>query len=99
MWGQNKVAQKQELRPKGPSAMLPAGLTLKEALENIEQDFKTANLPVGKFTKPSPSTAKWYKLGQPCYEKKMQELNTDFANICISPKPSGAPMGKVYPQG
>ena len=25
----------------------------------------------------------------------MQELNTDFAKICISPKPSGAPMGKV----
>ena len=25
----------------------------------------------------------------------MQELKTDFAKICISPKPSGAPMGKV----
>ena len=25
----------------------------------------------------------------------MQELNTDFAKICISPKPTGAPMGKV----
>ena len=25
----------------------------------------------------------------------MQELNTDFAKICITPKPSGAPMGKV----
>ena len=24
-----------------------------------------------------------------------QILNTDFAKICISPKPSGAPMGKV----
>ena len=24
-----------------------------------------------------------------------QELNTDFAKICISPKPSGAPVGKV----
>ena len=32
---------------------------------------------------------------QPCYEDKIQELNTDFAKICISAKPSGAPMGKV----
>ena len=34
-------------------------------------------------------------MGQPCYEDKIQELNTDFAKICITPKPSGAPMGKV----
>ena len=26
---------------------------------------------------------------------RLQELNTDFAKICISPKPSGAPLGKV----
>ena len=26
---------------------------------------------------------------------KIQELNTDFAKIYITPKPSGAPMGKV----
>ena len=44
---------------------------------------------------PPPSTAKWYKVGQPCYEDKIQELNTDFSKICISPKPFGAPMGKV----
>ena len=34
-------------------------------------------------------------MGQPCFEDKLQELNTDFAKICMSPKPSGAPMGKV----
>ena len=34
-------------------------------------------------------------MGQPCFEDKLQELNTDFAKICISPKPSGAPLGKV----
>ena len=34
-------------------------------------------------------------MGQPCFKDKLQELNTDFAKICISPKPSGAPMGKV----
>ena len=54
-----------------------------------------ANLPEGKYIKPPPSTAKWYKVGQPCYEDKIQELNTDFAKIYITPKPSGAPMGKV----
>ena len=32
---------------------------------------------------------------QPCFEDKLLKLNTDFAKICISPKPSGAPMGKV----
>ena len=34
-------------------------------------------------------------MGQPYYEEKIQELNTDFARICITPKPPGAPMGKV----
>ena len=39
--------------------------------------------------------AKWYKLGQLCFDEKMQVLNTNFA-IFVSPlKPSGAPMGKV----
>ena len=30
---------------------------------------------------------------QHCFEDKLQELN--FAKICLSPKPSGSPMGKV----
>ena len=34
-------------------------------------------------TRPS-LTAKWYKMGQPCFEDKIQELNTDFSTICIS---------------
>ena len=34
-------------------------------------------------------------MGQPCFEDKLQELNTDFAKICISPKPSGCPMGNI----
>ena len=62
---------------------------------NLTQDFQAANIPEGKYIKAPPSTAKWYKVGQPCYEDKIQELNTDFAKICISPKPSGAPMVKV----
>ena len=56
---------------------------------------KAANLPEGKYVKPPPSTSKWYRVGQPCYQDKFQDLNTDFAKICITPKPSGAPMGKV----
>ena len=35
--------------------------------------------------KAPPSTAKCYKVGQPCYKDKIQELSTDFAKICISP--------------
>ena len=64
-------------------------------LSKFDQDFQAANLPEAKYINAPPSSAKWYKVGQPCYEDKIQELNTDFANICISPKPSGAPMGKV----
>ena len=54
-----------------------------------------SNLPEGKYIKPPASTVKYYKVGEPCFEDKLQELNTDFAKICISPKPSGVPMGKV----
>ena len=86
---------RQELRPRGPSSMLPLNSVIKDAFNKFDQDFQAANLPEGKYIKPPPSTAKWYKVGQPCYEDKIQELNTDFAKICFSPKPPGAPMGKV----
>ena len=86
----------QELRPRGPSAMLPLNPILTDTFEKFEQDFLASNLPEGKYIKPPASTAKYYKVGQPCFEDKLQELNTDFAKkICISPKPSGAPVGKV----
>ena len=75
--------------------MLPLSSIIKDAFDKFEQDFQAANLSEGKHIKPPPSTAKWYKLGQPCYEDKIQELNTDFSEICITPKPSGAPVGKV----
>ena len=83
---------RQELRPRGPSSMLPLSSVIKDAFDKFEHDFQAANLPEGKYIKPPPSTTKWYKVGQPC-EEKMQELNTDFAKICITPP--GAPMGKV----
>ena len=86
---------RQELRPRGPSSMLPLSSVIKDAFDKFEHDFQATSLPEGKYIKPPPSTAKWYKVGQPCYEEKIQELNTDFAKICITPKPCGAPMGKV----
>ena len=49
IWGLNKVAQQRELRPKGPSAMLPVSHTLKETLDKFEREFKVDNLPEGKF--------------------------------------------------
>ena len=80
----------QDLRPRGPSAMLTLKPILKDAFVKFEQDFLSSNLPEGKYIKPPASTAKWYKVGQPCFEDKLQELNSDFAKICISPKLSGA---------
>ena len=85
----------QELRPRGPSSILPLSSVIKDAFDKFEHDFKAANLPEGKYIKPPPSTTKWYTVGQPCYQDKYQELNTHFAKICITPKPPGAPMGKV----
>ena len=85
----------QELRPRGPSSILPLSSVIKDAFDKFQHDFKAANLPEGKYIKPPPSTSKWYRVGQLCYQDKYQELNTDFAKICITPKPSGAPMGKV----
>ena len=85
----------QELRPRGPSSMLPLSSVIKDGFDKFEYDFQAANLPEGIYIKPPPSTTKWYKVGQPCYEEKIQELNTYFAKICVTPKPPGAPMGKV----
>ena len=86
---------RQELRPRGPSSILPLSSVIKDAFDKFQHDFKVAILPEGKYIKPPPSTSKWYRVGQPCYQDKYQELNTDFAKICITPKPPGAPMGKV----
>ena len=79
---------RQKLRPRAPSPMLPLNSIIKNAFDKVDQDFQTANLPEGKYIQP-PSTVKWYQLSQSCYEDKIQELNTDFAKICISPKSSG----------
>ena len=85
----------QELRPRGPSAMLPLNPILKGGFEKFEHDFLASNLPEGKYIKPLASTANYYKV-QRWFEDKLQELNTDFAKICISPKPSG-PLWARFP--
>ena len=93
--GLDDVKGRQELRPRGPSSILPVSSVIKDTFDKFQHDFKAANVPEGNYIKPPPSTSKWYRVGQPCYQDKYQELNTDFAKICITPKPSGAPMGKV----
>ena len=54
-----------ELRPRGPSAMLPLNPILKDGFEKFEQDFLASNLPEGKYIKPrlqQPSTTRWDNL-------------------------------------
>ena len=62
VWALNDVADQQELRPRGPSAMLPLSPQLKEVFDKFEQDFQAANLPEGKYIKPPASMSKWYTL-------------------------------------
>ena len=64
----------QELRTRGPSSILPLSSVIKDAFNKFQHDFKAANLPEGKYVKPPPSTSKWYRVGQPCYQDKYQEL-------------------------
>ena len=52
----------QDLRPRGPSSMLPLSSHIKDAFDKFEHDFLASYLPEGKYIKPPPSTAKWYKV-------------------------------------
>ena len=63
--GLDDVKCQQELRPRGPSAMLPLSPYLKDAFEKFEQDFQASNLPEGKYIKPLlplQSAARWDNL-------------------------------------
>ena len=42
----------QPQKPRGPSAMLPLSLYLKDAFHKFEQDFQASNLHEGKYIKP-----------------------------------------------
>ena len=74
----NKRGQ-QELRPRGSSDMLPLNPILKDAFQKFEQDFLASNLPECKYIKPTALTAKYYKVGQLCFEDKLQELSAKSA--------------------
>ena len=89
IWALDDEKSQQELRPRGLSAMLPLSPYLKDAFEKFEQYFQAAYLAEGKYIKPQAYSSNWYKVVQPCFEDKLQELNIDYAKICISP------MGKV----
>ena len=82
--GLDDVKGQQELRSRDPSAILLLSPYLKDAFDKSEQDFQASNLPEGKYIKPPASTAKWYKVGQPCFEDKIQELNAKSVSL-LSP--------------
>ena len=76
--------------------MLPLSSVIKDAFDKFDHDHQAANIPEGKYIKPPPSTAKWYMVGQPCYEDKIQELNTDFAKYVLLLNPLG-PLWARFP--
>ena len=51
-WAWNDQKGQQELRPGGPSTILPLSSIIKDALDKFEQDFLASNLPEGKYIKP-----------------------------------------------
>ena len=63
---------RQELRPRGPSSILPLSSVIKDAFDKFQHDFKAANLSEGKYVKPPPSTSKWYRVGQPTFQDKIR---------------------------
>ena len=76
--------------------MLPLNPILKDAFEKFEQDILASNLPEGKYIKPPASTAKYYKVGQPCFEDKLQERNTDLQKSVFLQSPLG-PLWARFP--
>ena len=82
----------QELRPRGPSVMLPLNPILKDAFEKFEQDLLASYLPEGKNPRlQQPNNTRWDNL----VLKISFNYSIQILAICISPKPSGVPVGKV----
>ena len=69
----------QELRPRGPSSLLPLSSVINDAFDKLNIIFRPLIYQRVNTSNLLP----------------LQELNTDFAKICITPKPPGAPVGKV----
>ena len=76
--------------------MLPLNPILKDAFEKFEQDFLVCNLPEGKYIKPLASTAKYYKVGQPCFEDKLQEQIQNSIQILLRPVFPQSPLGPLW---
>ena len=55
---------RQELRPRGPSSMLPLSSVIKDVFDKFEHEFLAPNLPVCKYIKRPPlqSGTKWDSL-------------------------------------
>ena len=49
----------QELRPRGPSSMLPLSSLIKDDFDKFEHDFLAANLPEGKYILPLQIGTRW----------------------------------------
>ena len=50
---------RQELRPRGPSSILPLSSVIKDAFDKFEHDFKAANLPDTNLLLPLQSGTEW----------------------------------------
>ena len=61
VWGLNDIASQQELRPKGPSAMMPVSSQLKEALDKFEQDFQAAKFLQKSVSPQNPMGPLWVR--------------------------------------
>ena len=69
--------------------MLPLNPILKDAFEKFEQDFLACNLP-------EASTAKYYKVGQPCFEDKFRSSIQILIRSVFLPSPLG-PLWARFP--
>ena len=78
---------RQELRLRGPSSMLPLNSIIKDAKAFKQQIYLRVN--TSKLLLPLPSGTRWDNLVTRIRCK-------NFAKICISPKPSGAPSNSQW---
>ena len=84
----------QELRPRGPSSMLPLNPILQDAFEKFEQDFLASNLPEGKYIKPrlqQPSTTRWdYLVLKISFKNLIQNLSKALRGSCGQGSPTSS---------
>ena len=89
--GLDDYKDRQELRPRGPSSMLPLGSVIKDAFDKFEHDFQQLiflRVNTSNLLLPLQSGTRWDS-------PVMRRVEYRFCKICITPKPPGASMGKV----